>query len=119
MHLLVFLSLFTLWTLPALADNPVYRWKDDQGSTHFSTKPPQGVQVELVNLNAQPVAVTGAERVYTWKDDEGNIHYGDNPPANQQAQALDGESINISTIRAGELRTGERQLLNSPLGRGQ
>lgn len=107
--LLTLLSI--LLAFSAIAQEPVYRWRDPQGSVHYSTKPPEGVQAEPVDLNAKPVGVTAAERVYTWQDDEGKIHYGDRPPAGREAKLVDMESKNLSTIRATEFRAGERELL--------
>ena len=108
---LIFLLLLIIPLLPVTGQDTVYRWKDAQGSTHYGAEPPAGVQAEPINLNAKPVTVTTGEQVYTWKDDEGNIHYGDHAPADREAAVVDMETKNLSTIRATEFRSGERDLL--------
>ena len=98
-------------SLTAAQEEDVYRWTDEQGSTHYSNELPDDVQAERVDLNSQPVEVTAGEHVYKWEDSEGNIHYGDQPPTDKQARKIELESKSMSTIRATAVRPGEEQLL--------
>jgi hypothetical protein len=89
----------------------IYRWMDSEGTIHYGDEPPEGVETERVDMNAEAISVKKGEHVYTWTDDEGNIHYGDQPPADSAAKQVDMESTPTSTIRDTMVRPGERQLL--------
>jgi hypothetical protein len=89
----------------------IYRWMDSEGTIHYGDEPPEGVEAERVDMNAEAISVKKGEHVYTWTDNEGNIHYGDQPPADSAAKQVDMESTPTSTIRDTMVRPGERQLL--------
>jgi hypothetical protein len=99
-------------TFPVAAQQEIYKWTDAQGHTHFASQPPENIPAEPLNLSPQPVTVTAGEKVYTWTDEQGNTHYGDRPPVSVQAEQLDTNAVPMSTIRATEFRSGERQLLH-------
>ena len=50
----------------ALANDPVYKWKDANGQSHYSQQPPDGVKYEtistsgLTTANSTPTAASGA-----------------------------------------------------------
>lgn len=99
------LGLAGLLTLPvALAGDDAYTWKDAAGRVHYGNRPPEGQA-------ATPIPVQPSERIYTWTDSAGKVHYGAHPPADIPAKELKEEDGTLSTIHAGELRSGERQLL--------
>jgi hypothetical protein len=106
----VLLLTLTLLGSLALADE-VYTWKDSAGRVHFGNRPPEGPAAESVQLNAQPVFVEPTGRIYTWTDVEGKVHYGARPPPDVSAKELKEDDASLSTIRSGQLRAGERQLL--------
>ena len=102
-----------LLTLPgslALADE-VYTWKDAAGRVHFGNHPPEGQSAEPLQLNAKPVSVQPTQHIFTWTDAEGKVHYGARPPPDVSAKELKEDDASLSTIRSGQLRAGERQLL--------
>jgi len=92
-------------------DDEVYTWKDAAGRVHYGNRPPAGRNATPVQLNARPVTVQPTERIYTWTDPEGKIHYGARPPPDLPAKELKEEDSSLSTIRATQVREGERQLL--------
>ncbi len=104
-----------LLTLPGglalAADSTVYTWKDAAGRVHYGNRPPENPSAVPVDLNARPVTVQPTERIYTWTDAEGKIHYGPQPPLDTPAKELREDDSSLSTIRSGQLRKGEQQLL--------
>lgn len=94
----------------ALAEE-VYTWKDEAGRVHFGNRPPEGQAAESVQLNTKPVSVQPTEHIYTWTDAEGKIHYGARPPPGVSAKELKEDDASLSTIRSGQLRAGEKRLL--------
>lgn len=109
------LAAVLLLTLPGglalAADSTVYTWKDAAGRVHYGNRPPEHQSAAPVDLNAKPVTVQPTERIYTWTDAEGKIHYGPQPPLDTPAKELREDDSSLSTIRSGQLRKGERQLL--------
>lgn len=105
------LLLLALQSGPGLAQDAAYTWKDAAGRVHYGNRPPEGQPARPVDLNAKPVTVQSAERIYTWTDAEGNIHYGPQPPPDVPARELKEDDTTLSTIRAGQLRSGEQKLL--------
>jgi hypothetical protein len=93
-----------------LADE-VYTWKDAAGRVHFGNRPPEGQSAEPLQLNAKPVSVEPTPHIYTWTDAEGKVHYGARPPPDVSAKELKEDDASLSTIRSGQLRAGERRLL--------
>lgn len=102
--------LLTLSGSLALADE-VYTWKDAAGRVHFGSRPPEGQIAEPLQLNAKPVSVEPTRHIYTWTDAEGKVHYGARPPPDVFAKELKEDDASLSTIRSGQLRAGEQQLL--------
>ncbi|HAS51351.1 MAG TPA: hypothetical protein DCS21_06265 [Gammaproteobacteria bacterium] len=99
------LTLLALWAGPvAQAGDDVYTWKDATGRVHYGNRPPEGQA-------ATPIPVQPTERIYSWTDAEGKIHYGAHPPPDIQAREMKEDDGSLSTIHAGQLRSGERQLL--------
>jgi hypothetical protein len=89
----------------------VYTWKDAAGRVHFGNRPPEGQSAEPLQLNAKPVTIEPTRHIYTWTDDEGMVHYGARPPPDVSAKELKEDDASLSTIRSGQLRAGERRLL--------
>ena len=104
-----------LLTLPGglalAADSTVYTWKDAAGRVDYGNHPPENPSAAPVDLNARPVTVQPTERIYTWTDAEGKIDYGPQPPLDTSAKELREDDSSLSTICSGQLRKGERQLL--------
>ena len=104
-----------LLTLPGglalAADSTVYTWKDAAGRVHYGNHPPENPSAAPVDLNARPVTVQPTERIYTWTDAEGKIHYGAQPPPDTPAKELREDDSSLSILRSGQLRKGERPLL--------
>jgi len=94
----------------ALADE-VYTWKDASGRVHFGNRPPEGQAAEPLPINTKPVSVEPTRHIYTWTDAEGQVHYGARPPPEVSAKELKEDDAPLSTIRSGQLRAGEQQLL--------
>ena len=92
-------------------EGEVYTWKDAAGRVHYGNHAPEGQAAERVPLNAQPVTVQPTRHIYTWTDVQGKIHYGAQPPPDVPAKELSEEDSSLSTIRSGQVREGERQLL--------
>ena len=90
--------------LAAQAQDGIYTWKDAAGRVHYGNKPPE-------NQTVTPVDVGGNGSIYTWRDAEGKAHYAAKPPPNVSAKEVTEEQGSLSTIRSGELRPGERHLL--------
>jgi hypothetical protein len=88
----------------ALAGDEAYTWKDAEGQVHFGNRPPEG-------QTATSIHVESSDRIYSWTDAEGKIQYGAHPPADTVARELTEEDGSLSTIHAGKLRQGEKQLL--------
>ena len=107
------------WLLPGLllaatiahAEDAVYTWTDAGGRVHYSNRPPANQPATTVPLNSGTVSVRPTEQIYTWTDAEGHVHYGTRPPAGVSAKALSAEDAPLSTIHAGQLRSGEQRLL--------
>lgn len=96
--------LLALLALPvALAGDEVYTWKDATGQVHYGNRPPEGQA-------AKPIPVQPSDRIYSWTDADGKVHYGAHPPSDVQAKELKADDGSLSTIHAGKLRSGERQL---------
>lgn len=89
----------------------VYTWKDAAGRIHFGNRPPEGQAAEPVQLNTQTISVQPTQQIYTWTDAEGQVHYGARPPPDVSAKELKEDDTSVSTIRSGQLRAGEQQLL--------
>jgi hypothetical protein len=102
--------LLTLLGSLALADE-VYTWKDASGRVHFGNRPPEGQVAEPLPINTKPVSVEPTRHIYTWTDAEGKVHYGARPPPEVSAKELKEDDAPLSTIRSGQLRAGEQQLL--------
>jgi hypothetical protein len=101
------LSFLLLAALPvglALAGDEAYTWKDAKGQVHFGNRPPEG-------QTATPIHVESSDRIYSWTDAEGKVQYGAHPPADVVAKELKEGDGSLSTIHAGKLRQGEKQLL--------
>ena len=98
------LLLLALQSGAGLAQDAVYTWKDATGRVHYGNRPPEGQAATAVS--GQP---TG--RIYTWTDAEGKIHYGPQSPPDIPAKELKEDDTSLSTIRSGQLRSGEQQLL--------
>lgn len=99
--------LWLLLTLPggfALAGDEAYTWKDDAGRVHFGNRPPEG-------QTATPIPVQPGNHIYSWTDAEGNVQYGAHPPPDVDAKELEEDDGSLSTIHAGQLRAGEKKLL--------
>lgn len=103
--------LLALQSGAGLAQDAVYTWKDAAGRVHYGNRPPEGQPAQPVDLNPKPVSVQATERIYTWTDAEGKIHYGPQPPPDIPAKELKEDDTSLSTIRSGQLRSGEQQLL--------
>ena len=99
------------WGLGRAADATVYTWKDAAGRVHYGNRPPEHQSAVPVDLNARPVTVQPTERIYTWTDAEGKIHYGAQPPPDTPAKELREDDSSLSILRSGQLRKGERPLL--------
>ncbi|MFO1372880.1 MAG: DUF4124 domain-containing protein [Candidatus Competibacteraceae bacterium] len=110
------LGLFALLlaTSSAWAQGTVYTWKDAQGQIHYGNRLPEGQTVEPVDLNAKPVFIKPTEHIYTWTDAKGKVHYGPQPPGDASARELKEDDSSFSTIHSGQLREGEKQLLQNP-----
>jgi len=94
-------------TLPGgfvLAGDEAYTWKDAEGQVHYGDRPPEG-------QTATPVHVEPGDRIYSWTDAEGQVQYGAHPPPDVVTKELKEEDGSLSTIHAGKLRQGEKQLL--------
>ena len=111
--------LLALSSGPALSDGEVYTWKDAAGRVHYGNRPPEDQAAETVELNAKPVTVQPAEHIYTWTDAEGKTHYGSKPPPDVSAKEIKEDDSSLSTIRSGQLRAGEQQLLQELQKRGE
>jgi hypothetical protein len=98
------LLLLTLSSGFALAGDEAYTWKDDAGRVHYGNRPPEG-------QTATPVHVESSDRIYSWTDAEGRVQYGAHPPSDVVTKELKEEDAPLSTIHAGKLRQGEKQLL--------
>jgi hypothetical protein len=109
MRLLTLFLLITT-TLPAIADEGIYRWTDGKGHTYYGNEPPDGVKAERLRLSLQPATVKAGQQVYMWTDEQGNTHYGDSHPADVQAQQVNTDKM-LSTIGS-SVRSGEKQLLH-------
>jgi hypothetical protein len=103
--------LLALQSGAGLAQDAVYTWKDAAGRVHYGNRPPEGQPAQPVDLNPKPVSVQATEHIYTWTDTEGKIHYGPQPPPDIPAKELKEDDTSLSTIRSGQLRSGEQQLL--------
>lgn len=101
---LYFLLLLTLPVGFALAGDEAYTWKDAKGQVHFGNRPPDG-------QTATPLHVEPSDRIYSWTDAEGKVQYGAYPPVDVVAKELKEGDGSLSTIHAGKLRRGEKQLL--------
>lgn len=88
----------------ALAGDEAYTWKDADGRVHFGNRPPEGQTVT-------PIPVESSDRIYSWTDAEGKIQYGAHPPPDVVTREIKEEDGSLSTIHAGQLRQGEKQLL--------
>lgn len=88
----------------ALAGDEAYTWKDADGRVHYGNRPPEGQA-------ATPISIQPSDRIYTWTDAEGRIQYGAHPPSDASAKELKEDDGSLSTIHAGKLREGEKQLL--------
>jgi hypothetical protein len=51
---LLALVLCTAFTASALADQPIYKWTDSQGTVHYSDKPPKDTAPDLQTLDLPP-----------------------------------------------------------------
>lgn len=64
-RLAAWLSAWLCCGSPALADQPLYRWVDDQGQTHYSDAPPIGAgsdrPVEVVPIQSAPTMPSSPE----------------------------------------------------------
>ncbi|MCP5158412.1 MAG: DUF4124 domain-containing protein [Gammaproteobacteria bacterium] len=87
-----------------LAGDEAYTWKDAAGRVHYGNRPPEGQA-------ATPIPVQPSDRIYTWTDAEGKVQYGAYPPPDVVAKELKEDDSSLSTIHAGKLREGEKQLL--------
>lgn len=106
------LLLLLFGPLASLAQQePVYKWTDAEGRTHYGNQPPPGVTAEPAQINTQSVPVPANGQVYTWKDAQGNVHYGSQPPAAGQGEAVDMGASPLSTFGDSAIRPGEKALL--------
>ncbi|MCB1778273.1 MAG: DUF4124 domain-containing protein [Candidatus Competibacteraceae bacterium] len=87
-----------------LASDAAYTWKDADGQVHFGNRPPEG-------QTATPIPIESSDRIYSWTNAEGEVQYGAHPPPDAVTRELTEEEGSLSTIHAGKLRQGEKQLL--------
>jgi hypothetical protein len=90
---------------------PVYKWTDAEGRTHYGNQPPPGVTAEPAQIGTHATPVPADSQVYTWKDAQGNVHYGSQPPTTGQSQAVDMSASPLSTFGGSAVRPGEEELL--------
>ena len=61
MKALAAVVLIMLFAIPALGQDAVYRWVDDQGTVHFTAQPPEDHEYERVDTESGSVAAAGED----------------------------------------------------------
>lgn len=72
-----------LASVSAVQAKEFYQWKDDQGTTHFSDKPPQGVEAKKMGTKARWARST-EEQPETESDDDTDTQEQNAPAAQAQ-----------------------------------
>lgn len=117
MKKLIILSLLCGLAVTASA-NTFYRWQDAAGVTHYSERPPSGVNSKDVNISDyQPRNTDAAQQAAPATSSSTHSKEASQPNVNALQQACDGYRKNLALLQSGKPLTtltkdGKQQLLS-------
>lgn len=109
--LIVSIGLFAMFS--ASAADPVFKWKDAQGHSHYSQSPPQGIKYETIAASGAPVdgSITSTESAQSANSaaqpEHGAANAESTPAQKQRTKLCETARANAVTLKSNATVIGD------------